>query len=117
MESLYLWPASPLASLFVLWVASVIFLWAARGAMLRLLEGTGGGLADGLAALGRRMRESAEGLHERSREVLLAAGQRDAQARLDRELQRVDAGFSDQLGQYGRLHTTGQRENARAGSR
>jgi hypothetical protein len=36
-ESLYLWPASPLASLFVLWVASVIFLWAARGAMLRLL--------------------------------------------------------------------------------
>jgi hypothetical protein len=34
---------------------------------------------------------------------LLAAGTRDAQGRLDRELQRVDTGFSDQLRQYGRL--------------
>ena len=33
MESLYLWPGSPLASLFVIWVASVVSLWAARTAM------------------------------------------------------------------------------------
>lgn len=103
MEAAYLWPGNPLASLFVLWVVSVIFLWAARGAMLRLLQGLGGGLADGLAALARRCADAAEDLRARSREVLLAAGTRDAQGRLDRELQRVDTGFSEQLGQYAAL--------------
>lgn len=103
MESLYLWPGSPLASGFVLWVASVVFLWAARGAMLRLISGLGGGLSDGLASLAARCRTAADELRERTRAVLLAAGTRDAQGRLDRELQRVDDGFSEQLGQYGRL--------------
>lgn len=103
MQSLYLWPENLLASWFVLWLASVIFLWAARGAMLRLLQGAGSGLSEGLASLGRRCLQAADELRERSRSVLLAAGKRDAQARLDRELQRVDQGFSEQLGQYGRL--------------
>ena len=103
MEAAYIWPGNPLASLFVLWVASVIFLWAARGAMLRLLQGLGGGLADGFAALARRCASAASELRERSREVLLAAGTRDAQGRLDRELQRVDTGFSEQLGNYAAL--------------
>jgi len=104
MESIYLWPASPLASLAILWLVSAIFLWAAREPMLRLLEGLGGSLADGLHALGGKLHKAATELHERSREVLLAAGTRDAQGRLDRELQRVDAGFSDQLGQFSSLH-------------
>ncbi|MEE2672827.1 MAG: hypothetical protein VX466_03475 [Myxococcota bacterium] len=103
MEAMYLWPGSPLASIFALWVASVIFLWAARNAMLRLLNGLGHGLADGLHSVARRCAGAAEELHKSSRKVLLAAGTRDAQGRLDRELQRVDDGFSDQLGQYGRL--------------
>ncbi len=103
MSSFYLWPSSPLASIFVLWIASVVFLWAARGAMLRLLSGLGGGLADGFGAVATRCTRAAEELRERTRAVLLAAGTRDAQGRLDRELQRVDEGFSDQLGQYGRL--------------
>jgi len=103
MENFYIWQGSPLASLFVLWMISVIFLWAARTAMLQLIKGLGEGLADGLGAIERRCCGAAEVLEENSREVLLAAGTRDAQARLDRELQRVDAGFSDQLGQYGRL--------------
>ena len=103
MEVIYLWPESPLASMFVLWVGSVVFLWAARTPMLEFLQGLGGGLADGLAAVARRCLGAAEAMRERSREILLAAGTRDAQGRLDRELQRVDAGFSEQLGQYGRL--------------
>jgi hypothetical protein len=103
MDTIYLWPGSPLASLFVLWVASVIFLWAARSAMLRLLKGIGDGLADGLRAIALRCVGAADELRKNSREVLLAAGTRDAQGRLDHELQRVDAGFSEQLGQYGRL--------------
>ena len=47
MESIYLWPENPLASLFVLWVASVVFFWAARAPMLKVLHGLGGGFADG----------------------------------------------------------------------
>ena len=103
MDNLYLWPASPVASIFLLWLASVIFLWAARGAMLKLLHGLGRGLADGLASVAQRCVGAAHELRERNREILLAAGTRDAQGRLDRELQRVDEGFSEQLGQYGRL--------------
>lgn len=103
METIYLWPGNPLASLFVLWAASVIFFWAARTAMLRFLKGLGDGLADGFHSLAQRCVGAAEELRKNSREVLLAAGTRDAQGRLDRELQRVDEGFSDQLGQYGRL--------------
>jgi hypothetical protein len=103
MESLYIWPGSPLASLAALWVASVVFLWAARSAMLQFLKGLGEGLADGLDAIRRRCVSAADEMQENCREVLLAAGTRDAQSRLDHELQRIDAGFSDQLGQYGRL--------------
>jgi hypothetical protein len=103
MENFYIWPGSPLASLFVLWGVSVIFLWAARSAMLQLIKGLGEGLADGLGAVEQRCVRAADELQENSREVLLAAGTRDAQARLDRELQRVDAGFAEQVGQYGRL--------------
>jgi hypothetical protein len=103
MESLYVWPGSPLASLIALWFVSVVFLWAARSAMLRLVQGLGEGLADGLEAIARRSVAAADQMQENSREVLLAAGTRDAQSRLDREFQRIDAGFSEQLGQYGRL--------------
>ena len=103
MEMMYLWPENTIASLFVLWAASVIFLWAARSAMLRLIQGLGGGLADGFTAIARTCARVADDLRERNRKVLLAAGTRDAQGRLDRELARVDAGFSAQLGQYGSL--------------
>jgi hypothetical protein len=103
MDSLYIWPESPLASVFVLWIASVVFLWAARSAMLKLLQGLGGGLAEGFSSIAQHCMTTAEDLRIRSRAVLLAAGTRDAQGRLDRELQRVDAGFSEQLGQYGQL--------------
>ncbi len=100
MELFYLWPDNPVASLFILWLASVIFLWAARESMLRLIGSTFGGLADGLAEFGLRCRGTAYDLNARNREILLAAGTRDAQGRLDRELQRVDDGFSQQLSSY-----------------
>jgi hypothetical protein len=103
MEAIYLWPENPLASISVLLVASMIFLWAAREPMQRLLAGLGDGLSEGLQGLGQRCLEAADRLRERGRAVLLAAGTRDAQARLDRELQRVDAGFSKQLGQFAGL--------------
>ncbi len=104
MESIYPWPENPLASLFVLWAASVVFLWAARAPMLKVLHGLGGGLADGLSAVAKRCSAGADELRTRCRKVLLAAGTRDAQGRLDRELQRIDSGFSKRLAEYGTLH-------------
>jgi hypothetical protein len=104
MESIYPWPENALASLLVLWAVSVIFLWAARSAMLKVLQGLGGGLAQGLASVASRCGRAADELRERSREILLAAGTRDAQGRLDRELQRIDGGFTKRLGEYGTLH-------------
>ncbi len=104
MESIYPRPENALASLIVLWAVSVIFLWAARSAMLKVLQGLGGGLAQGLAAIASRCSTTADELRERSRDVLLAAGTRDAQGRLDRELQRIDGGFTKRLGEYGTLH-------------
>ncbi len=104
MQSIYLWPDNALASIFAVWLVSVVFLWAAREPMLRLLSTLGNGLAEGLASIGGSCAAAAKELQQRSREVLLAAGTRDAQGRLDRELQRVDSGFSKQLGHYSQIH-------------
>ena len=112
MESLYIWPDNPAASLALIWLVSSIFLWAAREPMLRLLTSLGNDLAEGLENGARRVGAAAEELRDRSRQILLAAGTRDAQGRLDRELERMDAGFSDQLGQYSKL----QRRLGRSGA-
>ena len=40
MDALYLWPGQPALSLFALWLASVVFLWAAREPMARLCSST-----------------------------------------------------------------------------
>ena len=103
MESIYLWPEHPIGSLALLWVVSVVFLWAARDAALEFLAALGEGITQGLASLSGHVRQRAEEIQVRSEEVLLAAGTRDAQGRLNRELERIDAGFSEQLGQYSKL--------------
>ena len=103
MESMYPWPNSPMLSLFVLWAASAIFLWAARKPMLKLVTQLGGELGGGVASAGKRVAQAAVELGERNRKVLFATGIRDAQGRLDRELQRMDDGYSEQMGNYGKL--------------
>jgi hypothetical protein len=104
MQSLYLWPDQPLLSLFVLWLGSVVFLWAARQPMMRLLEHLGRFIGDGCLSLAQGCRDAGEALSKRSRAALLAAGRVETQGKLERELQRVDSSFSDQLGQYTKLH-------------
>jgi hypothetical protein len=104
MQALILWPDQLLLSLFVLWLASVVFLWAARAPMARLLESLGSFVGDGCQDLAKWCREAAHGLRERSREALLAAGRVETQGKLERELQRVDSSFAEQLGQYSKLH-------------
>ena len=39
MESFYPWPGNPGLSIFTLWLASVVFLWAARAPMVQVLRG------------------------------------------------------------------------------
>jgi hypothetical protein len=104
MESIYLWPENPALSLLVLWVASVLFLWAAREPMLQLLRGVAKTLESGLSGVSQRCREAAQRLAQRSREAILAAGRMELRASMERELHRVDASFSEKLGAYANLH-------------
>jgi hypothetical protein len=104
MENLYLWSDQPALSLFVLWLASVVFLWAAREPMLNLFRSLGGFVDDGFQGLARWCQGTAQELRKRSRATLLAAGKLDAQGKLEREFHRVDSTFSDKLGQYANLH-------------
>jgi hypothetical protein len=104
MNSLYLWPEHPAASLLVLWALSVLFLWAARDPMLQLLRGTAQGLEGALAATSRWLRSAAERLDKRSREAVLAAGELEFSARVQRELGRIDSSLSGKVGQYADLH-------------
>jgi len=62
MQSLYFWPDQPLLSLFVLWLASVVFLWAARQPMMRLLEHLGRFVGEGCQSLAQGCREAADAL-------------------------------------------------------
>lgn len=103
VESFYLWPDNPMLSLFALWAVSSIFLWAARKPMLKLVSQLGGELGSGLEAAAKRVAQGAAELNERNGKMLLAAGMRQAQGGLDRELQRMDAGFSEQMRKYGDL--------------
>jgi hypothetical protein len=61
-------------------------------------------VGDGCQNLARWCQEAAQELRKRSRAALLAAGRVETQGKLERELQRVDVSFSEQLGQYAKLH-------------
>ena len=104
MGTLYLWPDQVALSLFVLWLASTVFLWAAREPMLNLLKGLGKFLDEGCQELAAACRTAAQELRKRVRATLLAAGKLDAQSKLDREFQRIDASLTNKLGQYPKLH-------------
>ena len=104
MASLYLWPDNPALSLFVLWLVSAVFLWAAREPMLQLLKGLGRSAESGLRAVAEWCGRSARALAQRSRETLIADGRLELERKLSRELQRVDGAFAEKLGQYSTLH-------------
>src|SRR5262245_501188 len=104
MQSIYFWPGSPGLSLLALWALSVLFLWAAREPMLQVLRGIGRGLESGFTSASQWCREAAARQEARCREVLLAAGEMELHGRLERELHRIDASFSEKLGSYATLH-------------
>ncbi|HVH20653.1 MAG TPA: hypothetical protein VNF72_20355 [Myxococcota bacterium] len=104
MQTLYFWPGEPLLSLFALWLVSLVFLWAARDPMARLLASLGSFLGDGCQGLAQWCRESAQELRKQSRAALLAAARVETQGKLERELQKVDSSFAAKLGDYSNLH-------------
>jgi hypothetical protein len=104
MNSILLWPQSPVLSVAVVWLVSVVLLWAARSPMLDLLRRLGTGLDEGLGAAARACAAAADGLRERSRAALLAAGSLELSHKLDREFHGIDRGFSEKLEQYATLH-------------
>jgi hypothetical protein len=104
MHSLLLWPQNPILSIAVLWLVSVVLLWAARTPMLDLLRRLGSVLDEGLGAAARACAAAADGLRERSRAALLAAGSLEIGHKLDREFHGIDRGFSEKLEQYANLH-------------
>jgi hypothetical protein len=103
MKALYLWPEHAALSLLVLWVGSVVFLWAAREPVLALLRALGEFIAEGCASVARACDSAANELRKRAHAALLAAGRLEAQGRLGREIQRIDKAFAERLGQYSGL--------------
>ena len=104
MQSIYLWPDNPALSLFVVFLVSMLFLWAARDPMLKLLRGLGKNLETGFQAIAHWCASTAEQLKKHSREALLAAGELELHGKLERELGRVDMSFSQKVGQYSGMH-------------
>lgn len=104
MSSLYFWPGQPVLSLLALWLVSVVFLWAAREPMARLLRGLGAFLGEGSEGLAVWCREAAQELRKRSRAAQLASARVETQGKLERELQKVDSSFADKLGDYSKIH-------------
>ena len=97
MESIYLWPENPVLSLLLIGALSMLFLWAAREPMLQVLRGLGRGLESGFTAVSQWCKAAAERQERRCREALLAAGEVELRARMERELHRIDASFSEHV--------------------
>jgi hypothetical protein len=103
MERFYLWPANPGISIFLLWLASVVFLWAARAPMLQVLRGLAASLEHGVGSIARWCSETASELAARHEKALRAASELELQSRIAREVVRIDDSFAQKLGRYAEL--------------
>src|SRR4051812_39019287 len=104
MESLYLWPANPAASIFVLVIVAQIFLYAARHPMHRAFAARGGLLAGASRGAARFCKSVSPAIAKRDREMLADAGRGDAEARIPREFRRIEGPSSKELARYPDLH-------------
>lgn len=103
MESFYIWPGSPGLSIFALWLASVVFLWAARAPMLQVLRGLAASVEHGVGSIARWCSETASALATRHEKALRAASELELQSRIAREVVRIDDSFAQKLGRYAEL--------------
>jgi hypothetical protein len=103
MESFYPWPGNPGLSIFTLWLASVVFLWAARAPMLQVLRGLAKSLEHGIDGFASWCSQTATELAARHRKTLRAASELELQSRIAREVVRIDDSFAEKLGRYAEL--------------
>src|SRR4051794_7041336 len=104
MDSLYLWPANPAASLLVLAIVAQVFLYAARHPMHRAFAALGRLLSGGFRVGARFCRSVSTAIAQRDREMLADAGKGDAEARIAREFRRIEGTYSKELSRYPDLH-------------
>ncbi|HMC32860.1 MAG TPA: hypothetical protein VKH65_00575, partial [Myxococcales bacterium] len=104
MESLYLWPARPAASLLALWLLSQLFCWAARAPVHRAFRALGRVLAGAFRITARWCKSVSVSIAKRDREMVLEMGKGDAESKVAREFRRVEVTFAKELGRYPELH-------------
>src|SRR5438105_5521749 len=104
MESLYLWPANPAASLLVLAILAQVFLYAARHPMHRAFAALGRLLSGGFRVAARFCKSVSTAIAHRDREMLADAGKGDAEARIAREFRRIEGTYAKELARYPDLH-------------
>lgn len=100
MNSLYLWPDRPAASLLALWLFSQIFFYAARVPMHRAIRSAGRVLAGGLRLLARLCRGLSQKMAQRDHEMVVDMGRGDSEAKIAREFRRVEGAFTKELARY-----------------
>src|SRR2546421_8651974 len=104
MESLYLWPARPAASLLALWLLSQLFCWAARAPVHRAFRALGRVLSRAFRITARWCKSVAVTVAKRDREMILEMGRGDAEAKVARKFRGVEFSFAKQLRRYPDLH-------------
>jgi hypothetical protein len=104
MESLYLWPANPAASLLVLAIVAQIFLYAARHPMHRAFAAIGRLLSAAFRVAARFCKSVSTNIAQRDREMLAEVGKGDAEARIAKEFRRIEGTYAKELARYPDLH-------------
>jgi hypothetical protein len=91
LQSWLLWPDNVAASVLVIAVLGMAFLYAARRPMHDLLRALGHMLAGPLRVGGRSLAAAAAEIHNRNKAVLLAHGRQEVGSRIEREFERLGA--------------------------
>ncbi|HEU5337951.1 MAG TPA: hypothetical protein VFU39_01570, partial [Sulfuricaulis sp.] len=89
LHALIIWPDKLLLSLLILLFIAVPILYGARSAMHSLLQAMFRAVSNPLRLLSRWLFKTAEVLHERNRQVLLARGREEVSHSIVKEFERV----------------------------
>ena len=114
MQALYLWPDSPLLSLSCCGSASVVFLWAAREPMARLLAGLGSFVGDGCQGLAQWCRDAAQELRKRAARRCWRPRASRPRASSSASSRRWTSSFAEKLGELLEAAPPARRAAARA---
>jgi len=103
MERLYLLPEMPGVSIAIWVVASMIFLFFARGPMHKLIQAMSDATAGGLRKMASWIKISVEKMREKDRKVLLESGLAKIQGEILQEFHKIDTANTKSLSGYPEL--------------